>query len=357
MARISRFPILSHLHGGPNQHILLFRRGKLRRSGRGLDFWFSPMTSSIAEVPCDDRDQPFLFHGRSRDFQDVAVQGTITYRVADPEALASRFDFTVDPRTGVHTQTPLERISELFSRLAQQLAIEHLNSHALRELLAEGLDTIRARVHGGLVADPGLVAMGLEVVSVRVASLAPKPEIEKALQAPTREAIQQASDEAVFQRRALAVEKERAIAENELHNRIELARREQELIAQQGRNRQREAADEAEADRIRAEADAARRRVDSHARAEAIQAVETARVAAERDRMEIYRGLPPAALWGLSARELAGNLKRIDHLNLGGDAMTPLLTQWLQSSSRYFESTQRGDGPSHAAPDAQRAPS
>ena len=37
------------------------------------------------------------------------------------------------------------------------------------------------------------------------------------------------ADEAIFQRRALAVEKERAIQENELQNRIELARRQSEF--------------------------------------------------------------------------------------------------------------------------------
>ena len=53
---------------------------------------------------------------------------------------------------------------------------------------------------------------------------------------PTREAIQQAADEATFQRRAQAVEKERAIQENELQNKIELARREEQLIAQKGQH-------------------------------------------------------------------------------------------------------------------------
>ena len=41
---------------------------------------------------------------------------------------------------------------------------------------------------------------------MRVAAVAPTAEMEKALQQPTREAIQQNADEATFQRRALAVE-------------------------------------------------------------------------------------------------------------------------------------------------------
>ncbi|MCL2778241.1 MAG: hypothetical protein FWD73_09570 [Polyangiaceae bacterium] len=55
----------------------------------------------------------------------------------------------------------------------------------------------------------------------------PKSEMEKAMEAPIRECIQQEADEAAFARRALAVEKERAIKENELKNQIELAKRDE----------------------------------------------------------------------------------------------------------------------------------
>lgn len=58
--------------------------------------------------------------------------------------------------------------------------------------------------------------MGLEIVPIRVAALAPNPELSRALQAPTFESLQQKADEATFSRRALAVDAERAIAENEL---------------------------------------------------------------------------------------------------------------------------------------------
>lgn len=44
----------------------------------------------------DDRELPFLFHGKSTDFQDVTAQGVITFRVVDPVALAERLDFSID---------------------------------------------------------------------------------------------------------------------------------------------------------------------------------------------------------------------------------------------------------------------
>jgi len=67
---------------------------------------------------------------------------------------------------------------------------------------------------------------------------------------PVRERILQEVDEAAFARRAMAVEKERAIQENELKNRIELARRQELLIAQEGQNERRKATERTEKERI-----------------------------------------------------------------------------------------------------------
>jgi regulator of protease activity HflC (stomatin/prohibitin superfamily) len=191
MANITRCPPWRHLRSGPNHHVLLFRNGKLTRSGRGLSFWFYPLWSSVAEIPCDDRDQPFVFQGRSRDHQDVTVQGTITYRVTEPEELARHIDFTIDVNSGLYLMTPLEQLSERLTQLAQQLAWDYLNQTPLRELLVRGLDQVRLRIRKGLESDANLGTIGLQIVSVQVADLSPSSDLEKALQAPTREAIQQ----------------------------------------------------------------------------------------------------------------------------------------------------------------------
>ena len=179
--------------------------------------------------------------------------------------------------------------------------------------------------------------MGLEIVSVRVSGITPTPELEKALQAPTRESIQQESDQAVFLRRAMAVEKERAIEENELQNRIELARREEELIAQEGQNGRHRAREEAQAEQIRSEAVAERSRLKSKTKADGIRVVEGARVEADRNRMEVYGQLPAHVMLGLAARELAGNLKRIDRLNLSGDSLGPMLHNLIESGIDRLE--------------------
>ncbi len=337
MAAISSVFGLRHLRSEPNFHVLHYRGGKQVRSGRGLAFWFLPLSASIAEIPCDDRDQPFLFHGRSSDFQDVTAQGTITYRVADPAKMASRIDFSIDIAKGAYLKTPLEQISDLLTQLAQQLTWDYFSRTPLREILAEGVDEIRTRIREGLTSDPGLTGIGLEIVSVRVSIVSPTADLEKALQAPTRESIQQEADQATFERRAMAVEKERAIEENELQNRIELARREEQLIAQQGQNQRHQAREMAEAKRIESEASSERRRVRATVRADSIRMVKKARVESEANRMDIYRDLPTPVMVGLAAREFATNLGRIEHLNLSSDALGPLLTNLVQAGTRHLE--------------------
>ena len=76
--RITRFFAYRHLRSEASSSIIAFRRGVRTRSGRGLSFWFNPDRTSIMEIPADDRDTDFVFQARSRDYQVVTVQGTIT---------------------------------------------------------------------------------------------------------------------------------------------------------------------------------------------------------------------------------------------------------------------------------------
>ena len=359
MAEIRWIPFARHLRAEMGAHILCFKRGKLKKSGAGLAFFFLPMSTAIAEVPLDDRELSFLFHGRTADFQDVTVQGVLTFRVVDPERVARRIDFSIDLTSGAWREQPLEKLSLLLTQLGQQIAWGFIARSKVREVLAEGPQVIRDRMLEALTTDEGLTAMGLEVATVRVSQVAPTPEVEKALEAPARDAIQQTADEAAFARRANAVEHERAIQENELGNRIELARRREELIAREGANERREAEERAAAEQIGAEGDAqqarvrseskaaglevmaraegARTRLRGDAEASRIRAVEGAEVQAEKERMAVYTDTPVAVLGAIAARELAGKLTRIDHLNLSPDALGPLLQSLLSAGTARLE--------------------
>ncbi|MEU9882485.1 SPFH domain-containing protein [Streptomyces phaeochromogenes] len=280
MADITRRLGWRHLRGAPTAHVRHHRGGKLLHDGPGLSFWFRALTAALSEVPVDDRELAMTFHARTSDFQDVAVQATVTYRVSDPALAAARLDFSIDPDTGVWRGAPLEQLGTLLTETAQQHALDVLARTTLAAALVDGVAAVRERVAVGLGAEPRLPATGIEVVAVRVVALRPEPEVERALRMPARELIQQEADRATYERRAVAVERERAIAENELDSQIELARREEQLVDQRGTNARREAEEHAAADAVRAGAEAAR--TVRLAQAEAERSVKLAEAEAER---------------------------------------------------------------------------
>ncbi len=348
MAEIRRFPFLSHVRVDASSCVLHYRGTVVKRAGRGLAFWFLPLKESVAEIPMDDQEVTLVVHGRSADFQEVTVQGLLNYRVVEASRLAETVDFTVNPRTGTFLRQPLEKIAQIVSRLAHQHATEFLARTPIRQILADCQGRIRELVELGLQADPQLKAMGLSILGVRIGSLKPCPDLEKALEAPMRERIKQEADEAAFGRRAMAVEKERAIQENELQSRIELARREEFLIGQQGQNERLNAQEKAEAQRIalmaelhdlgqRAETMANAERLRATAEAEGIRAVEGAKVEAECRRMEAQTAIPPAIMMGLALKEVAGKLTRIDHLNLGSEPLGPALINLLEAGTHRLQ--------------------
>ncbi len=327
MADLTRFTFWKHLRTEESAYVLHTKGGKTVREGRGLSFWFLPLNASIAEVPLDDRELPILFHGRSAEFQDVTVQAVATWRVIDASRLARRVDFSIDLGDGSWTRQPLERMSTMLTELAQQLAWDYLARTPLQTILANGIEPIRNLIQDGLTSDENIAGMGIEIVSIRIASVRPTAETERALQTPARERIQQEADRATFERRALAVKQERAIEENELQNRIELARQEQILIEQQGANDMRRVTDEAARSEITAQAEAASLQTHKEAEAQGIRAVETARVEAEKASIDIYRDLPRDVMLGLAARTFAENVPPIAHLNLSPDVVGPALSQ------------------------------
>ena len=327
MVQITRYPLVSHLRAEASQHVLRFRGGRLVQGGRGLAFWFVPLSTAISCVSAEDLEVPFLIRGRSKDFQEVNVQGSVTYRVKEYLRLAERIDFSIDVKTGLHRSNPLERIASAVTSLAQQLSIDLLASTPLATLLAEGCERVRARLDEGFRREPGLTELGIELVAVRVSAVQPSVEVEKALRMPMREAIQQEADEATFKRRAQAVDKERAIQENELQNKIELARREATLIEQSGTNDRRRASDLADIERIAAEAEARRREIAAFAEASAIRAISEANVDGERARTEIYSALPSDRLMALAVQELAGKLTAIGEVTITPDHVGSIMRQ------------------------------
>lgn len=327
MADIARYPLLRHLRGSGTTHVEQIRNGKTIRAGVGASFWFRPLSAVLNEIPVDDRELPLMFHARTSDFQDVTVQATITYRVTNPATAAGRIDFSIDPNTGLWRSTPLDQVAGLLTESAQQYAIDLMASVDLTTAMAGGVGPIRSVIGDGLANDERLAETGIAVVGVRVVAVRPEPEVEKALRTPTREQVQQEADKATFERRAVAVERERAIGENELQTQIELARREEQLVAQRGANARREAEENAAAGTVATEAEARRTVTLAEARAEGTRLAGAAQGDAEAARVAAYRDVSENVLLALAVKELAANLPKIETLVLSPDLVSKALAQ------------------------------
>lgn len=327
MATITRYPFVRHLSGSATTYVQLIKSGRIRREGIGSAFWFRPLGAALSEVPVDDRELPMLFHGRTSDFFDVTVQGTITYRVEDPALAARRLDFSVHPATGLWGGRPLDALAGLLIETAQQQTVQLLTRHTLTDAIAGGVAATRLAIASGLADDRRLAETGVTVVDVRIVAIRPEPEVERALQTPARELVQQEADKATFARRAVAVEREAAIGENELANQVELARREEELVAQRGRNDHRAAELAAATRTVATRAEAESTVAQARARAEGIELVGAAEAGAEAARLTAYVDVPHGVMLGLALQELAGHMPDLRSLVVSPDVLAPLVAR------------------------------
>src|SRR4051812_25080705 len=245
MADIRRFPFSRHLRSTPTNYIVHNRRGKLVHKGPGIAFYFRPLNPAISEGPIAEAELSILFSARTIDFQEVSGQATVTYPFSDPAVAAPRIDCAIDRYRGTWIGKPLEQVGSRITELAQQYAVEHISTLKLAEVLGKGIPTVRTVTAAGLADDERLAETSVVVIGVRIVSVRPQADVERALETPVREKVQQDADAAGYERRAIAVERERAIAENELQSKIELATREQQLVQQDGANAQRRATEEA----------------------------------------------------------------------------------------------------------------
>ena len=269
-----------------------------------------------------------MFHARTSDFQDVTVQATVTYRVTDPATAAGRIDFSIDPETGAWRSTPLDQVAGLLDGVRAAVRDRSARRGRPHRPRWPGVSARSVRsIAAGLTADERLAETGIAVVGVRVVAVRPEPEVEKALRTPTREQVQQQADKATFERRAVAVERERAIGENELQTQIELARREEQLVAQRGANARREAEENAAAGAVATEAEARRTVTLAEAGAEGTRLNGAAQGDAEAARADAYRDVSESVLLALAVKELAANLPKIETLVLSPDLVSKALAQ------------------------------
>lgn len=312
--------------------------GQIKKQGKGLSFFYNKGTSSIAAVPVNAQDAPFIFNLQTGDFQEIAIQGQITYQIIEPVQAAEVLNFTITTQANAHRYTsedPLH-MSERIIRAAQAVVQDRIEGRTLRDTLTM-TNALTAAIREGLTAHPAVATLGIAILDVTVLRIAPTPETARALEAQTREAILQDADDATYARRKSAVEQERTIKEAELDTDKSVQEKEQQIEARRIEN-------EREIFRSRLQTEKERLQAEIEAEEERKALVETrvenrnqeseADAYAIRAKMDALKALPvehmkamalaqmdPEQLIALAMESFAQNAHKIGELNIAPDLL------------------------------------
>jgi hypothetical protein len=293
--------MLRFMKASPTTYVLHFRNGRIRREGAGLSFYYWGPTATIVAVPLASADAPFAFQEATADFQAVAIQGQVTYRVADPKRLAGVLELSVRP-DGRYRTDDYQKLPERLVHATQTLMRAETQQLTLREALTSSA-VLSERVLARLRTAEAVLSMGLDVLGLSILAIKPTPESAKALEAEAREALQRRSDEAIYARRNAAVEQERRIKESELRTEIALEEQRSALMNERVAN------DRKEAD----------------SRAYAIEATLAPLRGLDWRTLMVLRGGEPGATIALAFQELATNAQKVGELNITPDLLRALL--------------------------------
>ena len=328
-------------------YVIHYSGGKIKKEGRGLSFWYFEPTSSIMAIPAGSDDAQFIFEEVTADYQNVTIQGQLTFQITNPKQLAELLDFTVD-KNGKYLKDDIEKLSQRLVNEVQASVKSTIQSLSLRKATSAAAQIEKVIIEH-LKTSEVVQSLGVQPLTANVLGIKPMPEMSRALEAQTREALQQDADEAIYARRKFAVVQERTIKETELNTQIAVEEKKKQIaqkkmetdIAKAENDRKlREmkiAADiEVEAQRktlIDLQSDNERKKAD----AQAYKLQKTLEQYKDMDwkkLMALQGNMDAKAQIAVAFRELAENADNINNLNITPDLLNNLMNQAPVQQSR-----------------------
>lgn len=212
----------------PTMHLVQYKRGKIVREGSGISFFYYAPRTALVAVPLASTDAPFIFNEHTADFQEVTVQGQLTYRVVDPAKVSLLLNFAIDTSTHQYVSEDPERLSQRLINLVNVITRNELETLTLREALRAS-DALVKTLTERFQESGEVTALGIEIMGATILAIKPNPETGRALEAEAREQLLKEADEAIYARRNAAVEQERAIRENELNTELAVENKKKEI--------------------------------------------------------------------------------------------------------------------------------
>jgi hypothetical protein len=219
---------INYIKVNPTYYVIHYRGGHKRRAGAGLSFFYYKPTSSIVVVPIGSADAPFIFNELSQDFQPLTVQGDLTYRIFDPELVASLLNYTVDTVPTRYLSEDPQKLAQRLINLLQTLVRAEVQQLPLRDVI-HASESVARSVLEKMKESEALKALGVEVMALAIQAIRPIPEMARALEAEAREELMRRADQAIYDRRNASVEQERRIKENELNTEIAVEEKKRQI--------------------------------------------------------------------------------------------------------------------------------
>jgi regulator of protease activity HflC (stomatin/prohibitin superfamily) len=326
----------------PTQYILHYSGGKVAHEGIGLSFFYFAPTDSLILIPMEGKNAPFIFNEVTADFQEVAVQGFTTYRIADPKRLAQLANFTIDGSARRYLSEDPAKFPERIVNQVQVWIRSAVKAMPLKEAL-QVREALALRIRENLQSSDLIQSMGVEILDLAILAIKPTPETARALEADIREQLLQRADEAVYVRRNAAVEQERSIKENELNTEIAVenkkrlvleAQMDAERAVQEKRREMREleVATQITLEENRrelVELTAGNTRKEADARAYGLAAVLKPLAGLDPAIVQSLAsvGMEPGQLVAQAFRQLAESAEKIGQLNISPDLLRELMRQ------------------------------
>ena len=285
---------IKYFKGEPNMYVIAYRNGKITEKGEGRALWYLPHRTTIANVPIMTQDASFIFNEVTSNFQEIAVQGHLTYRFENPELTAKYLDFTIDPKTGRYRNKDPEKLVQRIVNTVQAYTRTRVNEMDLETSIRD-VKMISDHVLTNIHKEEDLTALGIVIEKLHISSINPKPEMQKALEADYRESLKKRADQAVYDRRSAAQTEEDNLKRKEMQTEVELEERRKDLVDMQAEN-----------SLTLAEADAK----------------------AEEMRLNPYSEMGPQALLAMALKDWAANAGKIGTLNINPD-MLGQFVKWV----------------------------
>jgi regulator of protease activity HflC (stomatin/prohibitin superfamily) len=322
----------------PTQHVFLYRNGKIVKEGPGLAFWYFAPSSTIVAVPQGSIDSPFIFEETTSDFQEVTVQGQVTFRISDPQKAAGLLNYSLTPRGQSYVSKDPEKLPQRVINAINVLTRSRVQALPLREVIVAS-ESLVSGIETDLVSRTDIQSAGLEILGLSILAIKPTPDTARALETETREQLLKEADDAVYLRRNAAVEQERSIKENELKTEKAVQERRQELESAETSHQIQ--LEDKKKDLVKLEAENSK--IESESRSYALQEVVKAISDADPKIIQSLAGIgmQPDKLIASAMNELAANADKIGELNIAPDMLRDLVRSGRNRAGNNSAQTQK----------------